>query len=116
MSVNHSLGRRWPVSTLLAPLCIGLQNAFLSQSLRHYTTVPIDRANGYDHSYRSRTNKPFGSSPTFLTEHSAFELVLGVIPDRSSLTSVVSSRELLATFRYSYLQVTVTPSASDRSV
>ena len=34
--------------------------------------LPIDRANGYDHSYRSRTNKPFGSSPDFLTEHSAF--------------------------------------------
>ena len=72
MSVNYSLGRRWPVSTLLAPLSIGLQDAFLSQLLRHYTTLSIDRTNGYDHSYRSRTNKPFGSSPDFLTEHSAF--------------------------------------------
>ena len=72
MSVNYSLGRRWPGATLLAPLCIGLQDAPSSQSLRHYTTLPIDLANGYDHSYRSRTNKPFGSSPDFLTEHSAF--------------------------------------------
>ena len=72
MSVNYSLGRRWPVSILLAPLCIGLQDAFLSQSLRHYTTLPIDRTNGYDYSYQSRTNKPLGSSPDFLTEHSTF--------------------------------------------
>ena len=57
---------------IVAPLCLGLQNAFLSQSLRHYTTLPIDRTNGYDQSYRSHTNKPFGSSPDFLTEHSAF--------------------------------------------
>ena len=72
MSINYSLGRRWPVSTLLVPLCFGLQNAFSSQSLRHYTTLPIDRTNGYDDSYRSHTNKPFGSSPDFRTEHSAF--------------------------------------------
>ena len=98
MSVHHSLGRRWPVSTLLASLCIGLQDALSSQSLQHYTTLPIVRANGYDHSYRSRTNKPFGSSLDFLTEHTAFKLVLGVILDRRSLTSVVSSRELLAAF------------------
>ena len=72
MSINYSLGRRWPVSILLAPLCFGLQNEFSSQSLRHYTTLPIDRTNGYDDSYLSHTNKPFGSSPDFLTEHSAF--------------------------------------------
>ena len=72
MSVNYSLGRRWRVSTLLAPLCLGLQNAFSLQSLRDYTTLPIDRTNGYDNSYRSHTNKPFGSSPDFLTDHSAF--------------------------------------------
>ena len=72
MSINYSLGRSWTVSTLLAPLCIGLQDAFLSQSLRHYTTLPIDRTDGYDNSYRPRTNKPFGSSPDFLTEHSSF--------------------------------------------
>ena len=72
MSVNYSLGRRWPISTLLAPLCLGLQNAFSSHSLRHYTTLPIDRTNGYDYSYQSHTNKPFGSSPDLLTEHSAF--------------------------------------------
>ena len=72
MSINYSLGRRWPISTLLAPLYLGLHNAFSSQSLRHYTTLPIDRTNGYDNSYRPRTNKPFGSSPDFLTEHSAF--------------------------------------------
>ena len=72
MSINYSLGRRWPVSTLLAPSCFGLHSAFLSQAFRHYTTLPIDRTNGYDSSYRSHTNKPFGSSPDFLTEHSAF--------------------------------------------
>ena len=72
MSVNYSLGRIWPVSTLLAPLCLGLQNAFSSQLLRDYTTLPIDRTNGYDNSYRSPTNKPFESSPDFLTEHIAF--------------------------------------------
>ena len=72
MSVNYWLGRRWPVSTLLAPLCSGLQNAFSSQSLRHYTTLPIDRTYGYDDSYRSHANKPFGSSPDLLTEYSAF--------------------------------------------
>ena len=49
-----------------------LQNAFSSQSLRHYTTLPIDRTNDYEYSYRPHTNKPFGSSPDFLTEHSAF--------------------------------------------
>ena len=43
---------------------------------------PIDRTNGSDDGYRSHTNKPFGSSPDFLTEHSAFQQVLGVIPDR----------------------------------
>ena len=72
MLINYSLGRRWPVSSLLAPLCFGLQNAFWSQSLGHYTTLAIDRTNGYDDGYRSHTNKPFGSSPDFLTEHSAF--------------------------------------------
>ena len=98
MSVNYSLGRGWPVSTLLAPLRLGLKNAFLSRSLRHYTTLHIDRTNGYDNSYRSRTNKPFGSSPDFLTEHSAFYQVLDVFRDRRSLTSVDPSRELLTTF------------------
>ena len=72
MSINYSLGRRWQVSSLLARLGFGLQNVFSSQSLRHYTTLPIDRTNGYDNSYRSHANKPFGSSPDFLTEHSAF--------------------------------------------
>ena len=72
MSTNYSLGRRWPVSSLLAHLSLELQNAFSSQSLWHDTTLPIDRTNGYDNSYRSHTNKPFGSSPDFLTEHSAF--------------------------------------------
>ena len=37
-----------------------------------YTTLPIDRTNGYDDGYRSHTNKPFGSSPDFHTEHNAF--------------------------------------------
>ena len=72
MSVNYSLGRRLPISTLLAPVCLGLQNEFSSQSLRHYTTLPIDRTNGHANSYRSHTNKPFGSSPDFLTAHTAF--------------------------------------------
>ena len=72
MSINYSLGRRWPVFTLLAPLCFGLQNAFSSQLLRNYTTLPIDRSNGYNDSYRSHTNKPFASYPDFLTEHSTF--------------------------------------------
>ena len=72
MSINYSLGRRWLVSIWLAPLCLGLQNAFSSQSLRHYTTLPIDRTNGYNNSYQSHTNMLFGSSPDFLTEHSAF--------------------------------------------
>ena len=79
MSVNYSLGKRWPVSTFLAQLCLGLHDAFWSQSLWHYTTLAIDRTYGYDNSYRSHTNKPFGSSPDFLTEHSAFYLVLGLI-------------------------------------
>ena len=72
MSINYSLGRRWPVSVLLAPLRLGLQDAFSSQFLRHYTTLPIDQTNGYDNSYQSHTNKPFGSSPDSLTNHSAF--------------------------------------------
>ena len=72
MSINYSLGRRWPVSILLALLRLGLQNAFSLQPLRHYTTLPIDRTNGYDNGYLSHTNMPFGSSPDFLTEHSAF--------------------------------------------
>ena len=72
MSINYSLGRRWPVSVLLAPLRLGLQNAFLLQLLRHYMTLPIDSTNSYDNSYRSHTNTPFGTSPDFLTESSAF--------------------------------------------
>ena len=72
MSIDYSLGRRWPVSILLAPLQIELQSAFSSQLLGYYTTLSIDQTNGYDNSYRSHANKPFGSSPDFLTEHIAF--------------------------------------------
>ena len=97
MSINYSLGRRWPVFVLLAPLRLGLQDAFPSQLLRHYTTLPIDRTNGYYNSYWSHTNKPFGSSPDFLTKHSTFELGLGVVPDHRRRTSVDSSCELLTT-------------------
>ena len=72
MSINYSLGRRGPFTTLLAPLRLGLQKAFSSQSLLHYTTLPIDRTKGDDESYRSHTNKPFGSTPDLLTDHIAF--------------------------------------------
>ena len=72
MSINYSLGGRWPVSVLLAQLRLGLQDAFTSQLLWHYTTLPIDQTNSCDNTYWAHTNKPFGSSPDFLTEHSAF--------------------------------------------
>ena len=97
MSINYSLGRRWPVSVLLALLRLRLQNAFSTQLLRHYTTLPIDQTNGYDNSYWSHTNKPFRSSPDFLTQNCAFDLVLVVVPDHRSLTSVDSCCELLTT-------------------
>ena len=49
-------------SCLSVPLRLGLHTAFSSQLLRHYITLPIDRTNGYDNSYLSHTDKPFGSS------------------------------------------------------
>ena len=64
MSNDYSPGRRWPVFISLAPLKLRLQYAFWSQLGWHYTTLPVDRSNGYDNSYRSYANKPFGSSPT----------------------------------------------------
>ena len=80
MSINYSLGRRWPVSTLLAPLSLGLQNAFSSQSLRHYMTLPIDR--------------------TMVTT-----IVIGLIPTsplevlQTSLPSIVQSNRFWASFQ-----------------
>jgi len=60
---------------------------------------PIDRTNGYDYSYRSHANNPFGSSPTPFPSivHSYWSR--GIFPDRGSLTKVDMSREFVSTFR-----------------
>jgi len=43
---------------------------------------PIDRSNGYNYSYRSLANTPFGSSPpAFLSKVHSYWL-LGAFPDR----------------------------------
>jgi len=60
----------------------------------------IDRTNGYDYSCRSWANNPFGSSPTPFPSIVHSYWLLGVVPDRASLTKVDTSREFLATFRY----------------
>jgi len=64
---------------------------------------PIDRTNGYDYSYRSRANNPFGSSQTPFRSIVHSYWLLGVFPDKGSLTKVETSREFVATFRYSIL-------------
>jgi len=59
---------------------------------------PIDRTTGCDYSYRSHANNPFGSSPTpFPSIVHSYQL-LGIFPDRGSLTKVDTSREFLSTF------------------
>jgi len=63
----------------------------------------IDRTNGCDYSYRSRANNPFGSSPTPFPRIVHSYWLLGVFPDRGSLTKVDMSREFVATFRYPIL-------------
>ena len=58
---------------------------------------PIDLTNSYDNSYRSLANNPFGSSPTpFLRIVHSYWL-LGVFPDRGSLTKVDTSCEFIST-------------------
>jgi len=61
---------------------------------------PLDRSNGYEYSYRSGANNPFGSSPTPFPSILHSYWLLGVLPDRRSLTKVDTSREFVATFRY----------------
>ena len=56
-----------------APLLCDLYcrySLFCSQLLWHYTTLSIDRTNGYEHSYRSLANQSFESTPDSLTVHS----------------------------------------------
>jgi len=97
------LDRRWPILILLAP--------FLDIACRKHSIVlcgitrlfPIDRTNGYDHSYRSLANNPFGSSPTPFPSIVHSYRILGVFPDRGSLTKVDTSREFIASFRYPIL-------------
>jgi len=64
---------------------------------------PIDRTNGCDYSYRSRANNPFGSSPTPFPSMVHSYWLLGVVPDRGSLTKLYTSHEFVATFRYPIL-------------
>ena len=60
---------------------------------------PIDRTNGYDYSYQSLANNPFGSSRTpFLSIVLSYWL-LGVFPDRGSLIKVDTSCEFVSAFR-----------------
>ena len=47
---------------------------------------PIDRTNGYDYSYRSLANDAFRSSPTPFPSIVHSYCLLGVFPDRGSLT------------------------------
>ena len=65
-------GQKMASPDIIGSVRLERQNAFLSQLLRHYTTLSIDRTNSGDHSYRSPASKPFESSPDSLTEHSAF--------------------------------------------
>jgi len=64
---------------------------------------PIDRSDGCDYSYRSRSNNPFGSSPTPFPSIVHSYWLRGVFPDQGSLTKVDTSREFVATFRYPLL-------------
>ena len=64
---------------------------------------PIDRTNGYNYSYRSPANDPFGSSPTPFPSIVVSYWLLGVFPDWGSLTRVDTSPEFVSTCRYPIL-------------
>jgi len=63
----------------------------------------IDRSNGYDYSYRSRANNPFGRALTPFPSIVYSYWLLRVFPDQGSLTKVDTSREFVATFGYPIL-------------
>jgi len=64
---------------------------------------PIDQTSGYDYSYRSHANNSFGSSLTPFPSIVHSYWLMGVFPDRGSLTKVHTSREFVSTFRYPIL-------------
>jgi len=61
---------------------------------------PIDRTNGYDYSYWSYANNPFGSSPTPFPSIVHSYWLLGVFPYRGSLTKVDRSHQFVSTLQY----------------
>jgi len=64
---------------------------------------PIHRTNCDDYSYRSLANNPFWSSLTPFPSIVHSYWLLGVLPDRGSLTKVDMSREFVSTYRYPIL-------------
>jgi len=91
--------RRWTVFMLLAPFGLGLrkQSPVPTSIARLF---PIDVTNAYDYGYRSLANNPFGSSPTPFPSIVLSYWLLGVVPDRGSLTKVDTSREVVSAFQY----------------
>ena len=69
---------------------------------------PMDPTNGWDYGNRSRANNPFGSSPTPFPGIVHPYWLLGVFPDRGSLTKIDTSHEFLTTFSIPKLVVGVT--------
>jgi len=106
------------MSSHVRPLFAGMEDGqssycwiFFDLVCRRYSFVlasisrllPIDRTYGYDNSYRSLANNPFGSSPTPFPSLVHYDRLLGVFPERGILTKVDTSREFVSTFRYSIL-------------
>jgi len=59
---------------------------------------PIDRTNGYDRSFQSLANNPYGSSPIPFSSIVHCFWLLGLFPDRGILSKVDTSREFVCTF------------------
>jgi len=70
--------------------------------------LPIDRTNGYDYSHRSLANNPFGSSPTPFASIVHSYRLLGIFPDRGSLTKGDMSYEFCSHLLIANLVVVVT--------
>ena len=103
MSDNYSLGLKMTslhiVGSVLTWSAGGIPLSLTGIS----RLFPIDRTNGYDNSYRSLANNRLGISPTPFPSIVHSYCLLGVVPDRGSLTKVDPSRELVSTFRYPIL-------------
>jgi len=69
---------------------------------------PIDRTNDYNYIYLSLANNPFVSSQTPFPNIVHSYWLLGVFPDRGSITKVDTSREVVSKFSIPILVVVVT--------